>query len=212
MKFIWETPPDSATLRAVPEDYDGFPSPAALLMDIAPRLVSGARLAAASVLAFRRYISGQLTLPRQVHPEMASAIENFLAPTTVFISDLNMKPQPIPSGTATFSLTSGFDATRTGPEALGGGRVIALEIESVSDTFASSYSRDRFTVPSNAAMLAKAERSEGAGMLPLLAVAVLLAEDYDVGTVQLPQHVADDSGLDGVGPLLQAAGLRLQLA
>lgn len=212
MKFIWEreSPTGSCALTATPGDYDGSPMPAVLSTDIVPRTVSPDRLAAAFVLAFHRFVSGEVSFPYEVHPEMASAISEFMKPTTIFISGIDFKASIIPTGANTFGINPGgkykIDRSWDGFDAE---RVIELNLPSVGDSFSHNFYDDVLTVPTNASSI-NADANEFTNALPYMAAAVLLCEDFDIGTIRLPFSDPRTVTSRRTAALLQAAGLILR--
>lgn len=215
MNFTWER--ESATgacaLKAAAEEYDGYPTPSVLVTDIVPRTVSADRLAVAFVLAFRPYISGEVRFPYEVHPETASAICDFLAPTTVFVAGINFVPDIIPNGPGIFALNPGgsFDIDRSW-RGFDSKRVIELELASVSESFSHNFSDDLLRVPTNAPAFAAECLDSELAILPYLASAVLLSEDFDIGIIRLPFKPPTSQPVLGAVPLLRSAGLVLQFS
>lgn len=214
MKFTWEreSPTGSCALTATPGDYDGHPMPAVLSTDIVPRAVSPDRLAAAFVLAFHRFVSGEVSFPYEIHPEVASAINEFMKPTTVFISGIDFKAAIIPSGANTFAINprgkysvirswNGFDSER----------VIELNFPSVTESYSHNFHDDVLTVPTNASAVC-VEGSELENVLPYIAATVLLCEDFDIGTIRLPFIDPRTKASSRMVGLLQTTGLVLRFA
>lgn len=196
-------------MSACPSDYDGSPAPDCLRLDYSPRFASPGRLAVAAVLAFRPYIAGGLDLPRPVSPELARSFTDFLAPVAVFPQPVEYHPKAIPLGSGTFVVEVGgspHHENRSGPSAtrlslLPGGRSFGHRLEG-----------DLVSVPTNAALLAPPSADPLDCVLPLLACAVLLAEDFGIGTVELPSAAAVGERRAALAQVLQAGGLRLSFA
>jgi hypothetical protein len=212
VKFTWEreSPTGSCALTATPGDYDGYPTPAVLTTDIVPRTVSPDRLAAAFVLAFHRFVSGEVSFPYEIHPEMASAVNEFMQPTTIFISGIDFKAAVIPTGASTLAINPGgkYRVDRAW-EGFDSDRVIELKLPSVSDSYSHNFHDDILTVPTNASAIF-ADGNELTKSLPYISAAVLLCEDFDIGTIRMP--FADPQTLSSrrLIALLQAAGLNLR--
>lgn len=212
MKFTWEreSPTGSCVLTATPGDYDGSPMPAVLSTDIVPRTVSPDRLAAAFVLAFHRYLSGEVLFPYEIHPEMAGAISEFMKPTTIFISGIDFKAAVIPTGTNTFGLNPAgefkVDHSWKGFEAE---RIIELNLPSVSNSFSHNFCDDVLTAPTNAAVISS-NTNDFLSTFPYMAVAILLCEDFDIGTIRLPFTDPKTIVSRRVAALFQASGLILR--
>jgi hypothetical protein len=212
VKFTWEreSPTGSCVLTATPGDYDGSPMPAVLSTDIVPRTVSPDRLAAAFVLAFHRFLSGEVVFPYEIHPEMASAISEFMQPTTIYMSGIDFKAAIIPTGANTFGVNPagkyevdhswiGFDSER----------IIELNLPSVSDSFSHNFRDDVLTVPTNASAISS-NTDEFVSVFPYMAVAILLCEDFDIGTIRLPFVDPQTVTSRRVVALFQASGLILR--
>lgn len=213
MIFTWER--ESATgacaLAAAPEDYDGYPKHATFVTDMVPRSVSPDRLAVAFILAFRPYISGAVRFPYSVHPETAEAIRNYLTPTAVFFSEINFEPENIPHGSGAFVLNPegdyAVDRTWSGFENL---RITELRLEHMNASFSHYFRDDLLIVPTNAASIVSEEPDPELRLLPYLASAVLLSEDFDIGIIRLPVSKPTQRPLTGASALLRSAGLVLQ--
>lgn len=214
MKFTWEreSPTGSCALMAAPGDYDGYPVPALMTTDMVPRAVSPDRLAVAFVLAFHPFISGELSFPYGIHPEVASAVGEFMQPSTVFISEIDFKVAVIPSGSNVFAINPGgqyevdsswidFDSER----------IIELNLPSVSDSFSHSFHNDVLTVPTNAAVFFHSG-DQLASFAPYIAAAVLLSEDFDVGIIHLPFGDPRTAASTRLAALMQASGLILRFS
>jgi hypothetical protein len=181
-----------------------------LSTDIVPSTVSPDRLAASFVLAFYRFVSGEVTFPYEIHPEMASAISEFMKPSTLFISGIDFKAAIIPTGAGTFAINPGGKyAVEPSWDGFDSERVIALNFPSVGDSFSHNFDSDVLTVPTNASAI-YADGSEFANALPFVAAAVLLCEDFGIGTIRLPFEDPQTDGSRRTAALLQAAGLILR--
>lgn len=185
MKFAWdpELETGGAQLIAIPEDYDAQPVPAVLRMDLSPRFSSANRLAVAATLAFAPFLSGGITFPQSVPPELAIAVSNFLAPTTVHPGPLEFHPKQIAQEGQTFRLS--FDGAEAGVQQQD---IPTLHLANGAHIFGPQTSPGYVTVPTNAPFLA---RGEGpiAQFLPALAVGLLLAEDLNIGVFQVARSL-----------------------
>jgi hypothetical protein len=141
-------------------------------------------------LAFAPYISGTATFPKSIAPELSSAISEFLKPASVVPGPLDFNPRLIPVSSEPLIL----DLCGTTCEGhVGDGEVPRLRVVSAADTFGHQVQPRRITIPSNAVLLEQAwgDRHWPA-LLPSLAVAVLIAEDLNVGVLHLPSAVAHE--------------------
>lgn len=213
MIFTWEreSPTGACALTAEAEDYDGFPKHPTLLTDMVPRSVSADRLAVAFVLAFRPYISGRIRFPYDVHPETASAICDFLSPTAIFISGIDFIPIEIPRSSGLFVVNpEGAYTVDRSWRGFDSDRVTELRIASMADSFSHHFNDDLLIVPTNAASFGDEDQDSELRILPYIANAVLLSEDFDVGTIRLPISAPVSRPLLGASALLRSAGLVLQ--
>lgn len=214
MKFTWEreSPNGSCALTAVPGDYDGCPKPAVLTTDMVPRTVSPDRLAVALVLTFHPFVSGEVSFPHDIHPEVASAINEFMKPTTIFISGIDFRVTTIPTGGNTFAINPGGQyQVKPSWKGFDSERVIELNLPSVSDSFSHNFHNDVLTVPTNAAAL-YADGDELARAAPFIAAAVILCEDFDAGTIRLPFADPETAASSRMAALMQASGLILRFS
>ena len=206
MRFSWEPRVDTGgcALHALPEDYDGQPRPGVLTVDHAPRFASPIRLAAAATLAFRPFLAGSITFPEKISPELATRVSALLEPATTFPGPLEFHPKAMPLGNATLHVESNAVAM-PGPE----GRTSRLVLTSSGQAFGHHVTAEVTTVPTNACLLEPSSGDELDRSLPYLAAAVLVAEDFGVGTLTLPGHLRDLPRAGATTDLLSAAGLSL---
>lgn len=209
MRFDWSPNLDAGgcEIAAIPSDYDGSPAPSCLRLDYAPRFASPGRLAVAAVLAFRPYIAGALDFPAAISPELARNLMNLLAPVSVFPQPVDFHPKAIPLGTGTFVVEDGQE--ELGRSASSRSSVTRLRLTSGSRTFGHQLERDLVSVPTNAALLTPTSGDPLDAVLPLVAGAVLLAEDFGIGTIELPHATEKGRRRFALAEALGAAGLRL---
>jgi hypothetical protein len=197
-------------LTATPEGYDGSPSPAALRIDFTPRFSSAGRTAAAAVLAFEPYISGSLTFPKGVSPELAHAITTFLEPRAVWPAPLDFQPQAIPAVAGVFELGSPVDQWPVVGAAETKG-VTRLVLPSSGSEIGHTFGPGFVVLPTNAHLLVPDSPHPLRRLLPLLAAVVLVGADLGVGVVRLPAGVERDPVFQAVAEMLRAVGIRLLL-
>ncbi len=213
MRFEWHPNLDmgGCALTAIAEDYDGYPAPSSLMMDFSPRFASPGRLAAAAVLAFRPFISGAATFPHGIAPELARSISEFLSPATTFPGPLEFHPKEMPLGTGVFQV----EAPDTPGEAVNdrpNEGVSRLRLSSSGQDFGHLFAPTVTTVPTNATLLSPQSDDALVRLMPHIAAAVLLAEDFGIGTLRLPGASRPSVLSERVGDLLQSSGLTVEFA
>jgi hypothetical protein len=161
------------------------------------------------VLAFRPYISGELTLPQAIPPDLASALCDFLAPAKVFVANLDFTPRATTVSDGTFALSTGTEAGIVHHHKSSTERTISLDVTTASDSFSRSYTCDLLTLPANATALAP-HTGTVADIFPHLACGVLLAADYEVSRICLPPQVAKDKAGILAANVLRSSGLSLE--
>ncbi|NOJ60389.1 hypothetical protein [Arthrobacter sp. 260] len=214
MKFYWEreTSTGVCSLGAVPGSYDSHPLISNLLIDYIPRLVGNPRISVAFTLAFSSSISGEIEFPSKVGPELAAGVQRLLEPTAVSVTPIDLEPSQFTYGENVFVLNYASD---TQPEVTWAGfdspRCIGLNLTDMSDSFSAQYRNEVLSVPTNAGLFATMNNLGQFSHEPFIAVAVMLSEDYDVGTIRLPKGTLLDENLRRVGMLLQTCGMNLEL-
>jgi len=212
MRYEWSTsvPVGGSRLEAIPDDYDGWPTPNSLVFDFQPRLVTPDRIAAAATLAFLPYMSGTINFPAAVSPEFASAVQRLLGDVPAYVSPVDTTAKQLSLGTATFHLDPHFEGTGM-PSDLHSGRHILVQMPLSSESFGVHYRKGLLVLPTNAELFETPGDEPLAKFLPQLAVAVLVAQEFEVGTVELPVRTADSALANGVRALLATVGLSLRL-
>jgi hypothetical protein len=208
MEFSWEPRLETGgcALGAHAEEYDGQPTPGILTMDFAPRFSSPIRVAAAATLAFRPYIAGGVTFPDKVSPELATRVSALLEPATTFPGPLEFHPKAMPVGTGTLTVEADGVPGLMSPGDIAGAR---LRLTSAGHAFGQHVTPTITYVPTNAYLLEPSVGDDLERALPYLACAVLLAQDFGVGTLRLPSVLAEAPRASLVTDLLFAAGLSL---
>jgi hypothetical protein len=180
-------------------------------MDFSPRFYSPGRVAVAAVLAFRPFIAGAVTFADGIAPELAHSITAFLAPATVFPYPLDFRPKALPLGTGVFVLDAP-DIEAPDSQVPSGLAMSRLRLTSAAQDFGHHLEMDVVTVPTNAPLLEPASSEPLARLMPYAAAAVLLAEEFGVGTLQLPEAVRRCPRSREMAHMLQASGLSLSCA
>lgn len=207
MRFSWDPRVDTGgcALYAEAEDYDGHPRPAVLTVDYSPRFASPIRLAAAATLAFRPFLAGSVTFSDKIPPELATRVSALLEPTITFPGPLEFHPKAMPIGTGMLHVET--DAmVELGVSV---NKASRLRLASSGQAFGQHVTADITTIPTNASLLEPLDGDELDRSLPYLAAAVLIAEDFGVGTLTLPERMRGFSRAQATTELLHAAGLSL---
>lgn len=211
MKIEWvnENSGRSGLVVTEVDRYDGVPSIDSFWLDHAPLNLSQDRVAVATTLVFGRWAMGAFRLPKQVGAGTAKSIIRYLEPNWVVPEPIDYGPKPIPNGPATLyvsSVGSGNDVDFAAKTSADG---IQLRILS-SDKYSGAISTmSSLSVAANAF----AFQMEGPGEmgLPLLAVAVLFAEDLQSTTIVLPATYSSMIGDEiRLRQLLSSVGLQLK--
>lgn len=212
MKLTWDGRGTDGRfrLRAEPEEYDGCPPIAELLLEHDPLLVHDDVLSVASVLVFGEYCSGGVRLPRKVSPEVAAAIERFLSPAWVQISPVEFAPRANPTGNGTLVLTK--DMTGMKPRSHWGesriSTLVSLDSQDFSGTLVSTHG---LITNSNASTIAALGR-DASGVLVHLAVALIYSETLFASTIVLANDLvceANRNEIDRAAKLLESCKMNL---
>lgn len=182
------------------ESYDATPPVGRLDVDYTPIVRGQDRVALASYLAFGAWISGGVSFPNPVSPELASAIESDAAPVRIRPQQVDYVPRRISSSSACAKVVVGQqDVDSAMSQSI---RVLPR------GKYAGFLQKDgRMQVASNAYLLAGC-LSEWVQYRPVLAVAVLVAEDLGVGALQIDENIVEEERFK-LQSLLGAVGLRL---
>jgi hypothetical protein len=210
MQFEWQpsTTTGGSALTAFPEQYDGWPTPTSLRIDLTVRFSSAGRSAAAAALAFRPFISGPITFPAPISPELANAVTDLLQPRSVWPGPLELAPKPIVSSGAMFRIAFPVDAVPSEGETEG--RVpTRLVLPSNGAQLGHSFGPGYVVLPTNAHLLTSESSDELLRFLPFLAAVVLVAEDLGVGVLQVPESLGREALFTKVSELMRTVGIRL---
>ena len=178
MRIAWGTRGGDGRFRleATPGPYDGVPPINALLLESEPLYVHDDVLAVVSILLFGGYCGGELNLPRQVSPEVASAIQRYCEPAWVSVAPINFEPRGNLTGDGSLFLSSELSEFR--PRSLWGEPRISTIISLDSGDFAGSLaSSDGLITNSNAAAIGQ-YAGTGSILAAHVAVALMYAETY----------------------------------
>lgn len=176
-----------------PESQDGIPPIAELHFDWDVPQIHDDAMSVASVLAFGRYASGPLKLPKKVSPEVASAIERFLEPSWVSISPIEFEPRANAITTGSLFVTGKLENWHSVKSVTGEPRNESLVVLPSSEFAGFLVSADGLIISSNAPVLASlAKRDEF--VFPYLALATLFAEAFHARTVVLDEDLSAEIG------------------
>lgn len=212
IEMKWDDILSRTSLIATPEEYDGFPRPGRLSAEWVPRAtISPDRIAAAGALGFARFISGALTVEQDVGKPVADAIRGLFSDRSVDIQGVSMTPREPNRGTSAFLLGradeilpspswQGFDEPRQ----------LALVDFRSNERAGLSFSLDRFEVPTNTWRFRNGlSASDVRSWYPQIAIAILMAGEYEIGEIWLPQIVEHSGKLGLVMELLKSVDLAL---
>lgn len=172
-----------------PGPQDGIPPLSELHFDWDMPQIHDDAMSVASVLTFGRFASGPLSLPRKVSPEVASAIERFLAPSWVSVSPIEFEPRANSVTSGALYVTGRLENWHTVPSITGEPRNESLVVLSSSDFTGYLVSSDGLIMSSNAPVLARMMEKEDSA-LPYLAIATLFAESFHADTIVLEDDLS----------------------
>lgn len=192
-------------LSAAPGEIDGFPAIASLRLDTVPQKVSPDRIAVAGILAFGRYLSGQVQFDSKISALTAELIARFMRPRWVHVTPLHPANLPIPRGTKTVRLTESI--SRIASEAV----LVVVR----SDQYQGAIvGRNATIVASNAWIIDQLDAANEIDSLSArLAVAVLMAEQMDTAVIRIENIDHKDAPeISALKELLGAVGLGMEFA
>lgn len=215
MRYLWERETDFGTCRLTshPDEYDAYPSIGVLTMDAVPRSVTSSRIPVAFALAFGYYAGGVISSEGPVSAELSEAVSDLWGSAAVSVFPVDYTPKALSYGKNTFLLNlPGAEAATPEWRGFEHSREFVLSFVPMSESFSSSFYDEELRVPTNAGIIIPSDASPEVRILPYIAQAVLLAEDLDVGIIQLPSGIKRTEKLLKVGALLQTCGLSLNFA
>jgi len=191
---------DWTVLVARPEESDGFPPVASLIVHTGTAAApSPDRVAAAGSIAFHPWISGAVRFDREVSPLTAQRVSRSFEPAWTSVEPVMRRAFPLPRGSAEVTVSA---VAARGPEAP------VLRFTPVRHGAATRYVPGAVDVPSNAVLLEAlsppGSDSRGAS---ILAAATLLAEPAEIASYVLDDSLVSRPVADRFQPLLEAVGL-----
>ncbi|OMH24539.1 hypothetical protein BKD30_08145 [Tersicoccus phoenicis] len=166
---------------ANPEDYDAEPPIRSLWFDAGPVAMNADREAVALALTFGRYASGRFQVVHKFSPVVAHAIEASMQPVWTTPSPIEYYPKALPIGSRTLDV----HWTDEPAPSLNLGNEAQLAIQRSDRSAGSMRGLNRMTLSSNAWLHADTRGSELVQIFPLIAVAVLFAEDLNADVLRI---------------------------
>lgn len=200
------------SITCKPEAQDGVPPLSELHFDWDIPLVHDDAMAVASVLAFGTYASGPLKLPKKVSPEVASAIESFLAPTWVSVSPVEFEPRANAITTGVLYVSSQIERWHRVPSETGMPRNESLVVLPASEFTGFLVSTDGLILASNGPVLSELVAPRQF-VYPYLSLATLFAESFHADTVILDDDLSeriDDAEFARARDLMQSCRISLR--
>lgn len=201
-------------LNAQPGEYDGVPLIDSLLFDGTPRIISNDRMCAAAALAFGEFISGELELPRDITPEMAGAIQDFLFPRKVFPGPISFSARGLPDGETQLLLNPGLGhAKLQANNEWGAAREVSLDIRSSATWAGQIASVDTISLASNSIFFGASYADDDVRRIHAsIAVALIFAESLKARTIVLPKkYAANGDHVDILIQFLAPCGMGIEL-
>lgn len=181
------------SLTATPESYDGVPAIDRVYIDRDMLILNNDVLGIASVLMFGSYCEGGLTLPKEVSPEAAASIEEFLSPANVRVANVQYEPFGISAGAGSVYMNFVHDIELPVANMLGKHRVSRCTILDAAQYSGAITSMEGVTLASNALLVGKL--SSSIDFLPALGVTLLFAESLRARTIILDDDLLEFDGL-----------------
>lgn len=210
VEYKWDDILRRSSLHAAPQDYDGHPSPARLSCEWVPRtLPSTDRLAVAGALAFARSISGSFSVGSSVSKPTADALRSFFGNRRVELDEASLRPQEPKRGTTAFLLGIGDTyIPEIGWHGFDEPRQIAFIDYRSSARAGASFDFASLEAPSNAWLFRRdLDVTDISYWYPQTALAILFAEDFEVGEIWFPSEVSRDSRYTALVELLKSIDL-----
>lgn len=192
MKITWNGREATGrfSFTATPEGYDGIPTVGNIYIDRDMPVVNNDVFGIAATLMFGSFCEGGLTLPREVSPEAATRIEEFLRPANVRV--MNVQYDPFANSKGEGFLYVDLQSTSFLPIAnkVGEHRVSRVTVLSSTEYSGSLTSMESVAVATNAEIVGKLTSSPD--FYPALGVALLFAESLRARIVVLDDELLAD--------------------
>lgn len=203
MKITWNGREATGrfSLSASSEMYDGVPAINKVYIDRDMPVINNDVFGVAATLMFGYLCEGSLTLPKEVSPEAASSIEEFLSPARVRVNNIQYQPFANSKGEGFLYLDINSNSTLPIPNEVGQHRVSRVTVLDSSRYSGAITSMDGISLASNAGIVGKF--SSSADFYPSLGVALLFAESLRARTIVLDDELLEDQDLrEKLGALL----------
>jgi hypothetical protein len=199
-------------IEAKTGEYDACPLISEVSIGAVPKTMHPDRVAVALCLMFNHAVSGTFSVPVPgCSPNVARAIEDFLAPVQVSVFPVNCAPSKTITGMEELVIS----CPGMGIEPDAGDSDFVLEIYGSDALVGMSASATRCSLQTNALLLAIQSRSALQRILPVLGVAMLFCEDLLIGKIRIPVPFGRfESGLEEelaerLHRLLDSTGMKL---
>lgn len=201
-------------LKATAEEYDGTPAPSTLQYEfISPRPSNNNVVAAAGVLAFGEFIEGKVTVAGPVDRPVAQSLQDFLGQAHVHFSDMDFRPKD-PNRRPNIAALNIAETKTTELEVVNSfdqDREFILTLHDATSRVGWSMDLPRIDIPSNAGLLARGREPFTASWWgPYLAVSIMIAEAFQIGTIRLPKFVGTREAV--LRNVLRALDMRLEIS
>lgn len=181
------------SLTAIPESYDGVPAIDKIYFDRDMPIINNDVLGVAATLMFGSLCEGGLTLPRDVSPEAANAIEDFLKPAKVRVTNVQYDPFAISNGAGFLYLDLDEKSKLPIPNIVGQHRVTLVTILDSAKYSGAITSLEGVALATNASIVGR--MSSSADFYPALGVALLFAESLRARTIIIEDEYLQDETL-----------------
>ncbi|MCT2260359.1 hypothetical protein M3F59_01720 [Brachybacterium muris] len=170
------------SFSATPGDYDGVPAVDRLYVDRDMLIVSSDVLSLSGFLAFAPYCAGRLTLPKEVSPELVTAMQEFASPSWLHVDSVDVEPKAAPQGEGKVLLADSLTFENVLPNSWGSARNTTLSVADSSQWAGYLLSSELLIVGSNARTVALM-LPRALYVLPFISVALLFMESIRCSTL-----------------------------
>lgn len=184
------------SFSAVPGDYDGVPVVDHLHIDRDMLIVNPDVLSLAGFLAFAPYCAGPLTLPKEVSPELVTAIQSFAAPNWLHVTSVDVEPRTAPTGEGFAFVTDVLSFQNSLPNRWGAARNSTIAVADSATWAGFMLSSEMVIVGSNAVALSRMI-PEAYRVLPYVSVALLFMESMRCSTLVVSDSFSIDDAVWG---------------
>lgn len=200
--------------KAEPGEYDGVPLLDSLLFDGTPATISNDRMSAAAALAFGEYTSGELELPKDITPEVAGAVQDFLLPRKVFPAPISFVARAVPDGETRLLLNPGLQEPEIEPRNdWGKAREVLLDLRPAGTWAGQLASVESISLATNAPLFGQIYAEDDVRSIHAsVSVALVFAESVKARTIVMSRkYRAHPETLHRLGQFLAPTGMGLEL-